>query len=113
MIGILDVYSLTAQVFNVPLSKVMSKERARVYSRPRQAAWLVMRECTERSFPEIGRKTGHDHTSVLSGVREAKRYAAQSEDYLEAITRVRQAALANNVRAEEPVMFRTSRKGAA
>lgn len=48
------------------------KDRLRAYTR--QVAWLLAREMTNLSLPQLGRMSGgRHHTSILYGVRQARR----------------------------------------
>lgn len=51
-------------------------------SRVRQAAMLLAREITGRSFPDLARRMGRaDHSTILHGVAQAQRRAAAEPDF--------------------------------
>lgn len=56
--------------FRVPHSELMSNRRARAVARPRQIAMYLAKKLTPRSLPEIGRKFGRDHSTVIHAVRQ-------------------------------------------
>lgn len=61
MQAVTDYYRLT-------LDRLVSKNRSRVVSHPRQIAMYLARTETEASFPQIGQHLGdRDHTTILHG----------------------------------------------
>lgn len=56
--------------FRVPHSELMSNRRSRAIARPRQIAMYLAKKLTPRSLPEIGRKFGRDHSTVIHAVRQ-------------------------------------------
>ncbi len=65
-----------AQHFGVTPRDLLSSCRRREYVRPRQVAFFVSRQLTNRSFPEIGRHYGKDHTTVMHGCDQVRRRCA-------------------------------------
>ena len=53
----------------VEVSVVRSRERNRFASRDRCKAWRRLRE-DGYSYPQIADATGHDHTTVMHGVKK-------------------------------------------
>lgn len=56
--------------FNITLTDMVSKRRARIIARPRQVAMYLSKKLTKRSLPDIGRRFGgRDHTTVMHAVK--------------------------------------------
>lgn len=71
------------QATGVDRRTILGKSRTASAVRARQAVWWLAREQTSLSYPEIGKLTRRDHTTVIAGVRRALR-----PDVLEIIKRV-------------------------
>ncbi len=56
-----------ATAFDVPMRDLMSRCKIKTYAQARQAASYLMRLQTKMSLPEIGRRMGRDHTTILHG----------------------------------------------
>ena len=72
MTGYVPLASVRAAVcaeWQHDLRELMSRSRGARTAEPRHAAFLLARDVTPMSFPEIGRAFYRDHTSVLHGVR--------------------------------------------
>lgn len=66
MVTIPNIKKTVAEYFNIRVSDLESKSRARVVTRPRQLAMFLSKEFTQHSLPEIGKNFGNrDHTTVL------------------------------------------------
>ena len=61
-----------AKAFDVPMRDLMSRCKIRTYAQARQAAGYLMRLQTKMSLPEIGRRMGRDHTTILHGNRHVQ-----------------------------------------
>ena len=61
---------LVCDRYNVRPAEMDSPRRARSVARPRQVAMYLAKQLTSLSLPDIGRKFGRDHSSVLHGVRK-------------------------------------------
>lgn len=59
-----------AQHFNISRHDIQSPRRAGGIDRVRQVAMWIAKECTNLSYPEIGRRMGKHHTTILHGVRK-------------------------------------------
>ena len=58
------------EVFSVTPTDMVSKRRARIIARPRQAAMYLCKKLRKRSLPDIGRRFGgRDHTTVMHAVK--------------------------------------------
>lgn len=81
--------------------EMLSAQRARYVSRPRQIAMYLARKMTVRSLPEIGRHFGNrDHTTVMHASRNVEKLC---EDDLEIAADVAllRFAIAVSARARE------------
>lgn len=76
-----DIQRATADYFGVKLSDLMSVKRDRDIARPRQVAMYLCKVLTPRSFPDIGRRFGRDHTTVLHAVSKVEELMAQDTDF--------------------------------
>lgn len=65
-----NIQRTVADYYQLRLSDLLSKRRARSVARPRQMAMALAKELTEHSLPEIGEAFGgRDHTTVLHACR--------------------------------------------
>ena len=88
MVTIESIKKLVASHFNIRVSDLDSKSRARNITRPRQMAMALSKELTNHSLPEIGDKFGgRDHTTVLHACRKI-RELLQSDMRLEEAHRI-------------------------
>ncbi len=104
MTGYVPLASVRAAVcaeWQISLRELMSRSRGARTAEPRHAAFLLAREVTPMSFPEIGRAFYRDHTSVLHGVRRCAERMRADLVYADRIARVR-AALGSAPGAVEP-----------
>ena len=61
---------LVCECYNVRLAEMDSPRRARSVARPRQVAMYLAKQLTQLSLPDIGRRFGRDHSTVLYGIRK-------------------------------------------
>ncbi len=61
---------LVCESYNVRLAELDSPRRARSVARPRQVAMYLAKQLTQLSLPDIGRRFGRDHSTVLYGIRK-------------------------------------------
>lgn len=70
-----DVKSITAAYFNIPLYELISNNKQRIYSYPRQLAMYLCRKYTDLSLKKIGEAFGKkDHSTVLYAVKRVNKY---------------------------------------
>jgi len=67
-----------ASCYGLPLEKLQGAQRHRPLPEARHLAMLIIRESTCLSLPQIGRIFDRDHTTVLVGIRQARRRLARS-----------------------------------
>jgi chromosomal replication initiator protein len=68
-----QVLDAVAQVCKVTVEKLLSADRSKNISKPRQLAMYILREDVKASFPQIGEFIGgRDHTTVMHGIKKAE-----------------------------------------
>jgi len=67
-----DAIKLVADFYRIRPADLKGARRHRNVARPRQVAMFLVREVMQRSFPEIGRAFGKDHTTVISACRKVE-----------------------------------------
>lgn len=71
MVSMSNIKKVVSQYYNLRLTDMDSKSRARSLARPRQIAMALSKELTNHSLPEIGDEFGgRDHTTVLHAQRK-------------------------------------------
>lgn len=65
-----DIQTAVAEYFKLEDVELLSNRRCVKVVRPRQIGYYLCKKLTRRSLPEIGRKFGRDHTSIIAGVRK-------------------------------------------
>ena len=82
-----DILRRVAQVFSIPVDRMMGRDRSREVALPRQVAMYLLRQEANCSLPQIGETLGgRDHTTVM--------YACQKvEDLLERDDRLRRQVI--------------------
>lgn len=84
------IVSAVAGHFNVPPADILSNSRKHPYVRPRQVAMHLYRTLSGRSFPEIGRRFGRDHTTALSNCRRIRAMIAEGHPIAQDVEALRQ-----------------------
>ncbi len=85
MVTIERIKKLVAEYFNIRVTDLDSKSRARNITRPRQLAMALSKELTNHSLPEIGEKFGgRDHTTVLHACRKVRELIQSDSPFEEA-----------------------------
>jgi len=63
-----DVVQKVADVYGVPLERMLGRDRSREVALPRQIAMYLLREVANISLPQIGQALGgRDHTTIMYG----------------------------------------------
>ncbi|MBT3391174.1 MAG: chromosomal replication initiator protein DnaA [Chloroflexi bacterium] len=63
-----QIIDAVAHAYNVPIERLLGRERSQSVARPRQIAMYLIREETNTSLPQIGDALGgRDHTTVMYG----------------------------------------------
>lgn len=69
-----DIKKAVAKQFDVSVTEIDSTRRAADIVRPRQVGYLLSKEMTPFSLPQIaGRFGGRDHTTILAGIKKIQR----------------------------------------
>jgi chromosomal replication initiator protein len=84
LVTIDNIQRTIAQYYKIKVADLLSKQRSRSITRPRQIAMALAKELTTHSLPEIGDAFGgRDHTTVLHACRKIKELLASSLDIQE------------------------------
>lgn len=75
--GLLGLVQNVAIRFAVTVDDIVSHSRTRSVAAARHMCWRAISMVHRKSLPEIGKLFEVDHTSVLSGLRSAKRRAEE------------------------------------
>ena len=68
-----NILKTVAEYYKIKLVDLLSANRSRNFTRPRQIAMTLAKELTSHSLPEIGNAVGgRDHTTVLHACRKIK-----------------------------------------
>ena len=85
-----EIQRKVSEHYNIRLSDMIGPKRVRNYARPRQMAMYLAKQMTNRSLPEIGRRFGgHDHTTVMHGVRKIEELRAGDSSFSEDVDLLR------------------------
>lgn len=73
LVTIENILKTVAEYYKIKLADLLSANRTRAFTRPRQVAMALAKELTSHSLPEIGHAIGgRDHTTVLHACRKIK-----------------------------------------
>lgn len=79
-ITLADIKIAVSRHYNIPINEIISARRESRLVRCRMVYYWLARELTPASFPMIGRHCGmRDHTTVMSGLKNVKRFWPQFE----------------------------------
>lgn len=70
-----------AEAFRVSVSEVKGASRAQQIARARQSAMYLTRRILNMSYPEIGRRFGRDHSTVMTAVKRVPELMAKDTDF--------------------------------
>jgi chromosomal replication initiator protein len=62
-----------AEAFTVTADDIQGRIRTRGLVEARQCFYLLARRCTRLSYPELAKAIGRDHSTILSGIRAARK----------------------------------------
>ena len=79
MITIADVINAVALESGLAPEDLTSDIRYQTVSRPRAIALLLIRQLTDKSFPQIGAAFGISHPAVIDAIKRAAHYCEKSE----------------------------------
>ena len=80
-----DIQKRVASYFKVSRADILSSRRTAAMVRPRQIAMYLTKLLTPHSLPEIGRRFGRDHTTVLHAIQKIQDLIAADETFSEEI----------------------------
>lgn len=66
------IISATARQFGVSVDQIKSRIKTNTIVFPRQIAMFLAKDLAGKSLPEIGRRFGRDHSTVLHAVRKIR-----------------------------------------
>ena len=69
MVDVRALQELVCGHYGISMEEMAEKTRTRRVARPRQIAMFLAKRHTSLSLPEIGRRFGRDHTTVMHGCR--------------------------------------------
>lgn len=73
-VDITDIQKLTANLFNISLTDILSNKKTYKFSYPRHLAMYLSRELTGLSFKEIARAFGNkDHSTIIYAVKHIEK----------------------------------------
>lgn len=80
-----DIIVMAEALFEVRTADLISTRRDKLICRARFAVMWVARQALPYSLPMIGRALGNrDHTTIMSGIRQADRLRKRDIDFLKA-----------------------------
>ena len=85
------ILSETASYYNVPEEKLLSQDRSKEITAPRQIACYLMKEMIDMSFPAIGSFMGLHHTTVMYGVSTVAKKINEDHAFASEIKELRQS----------------------
>jgi chromosomal replication initiation ATPase DnaA len=62
-----------ADRYGLTVADIRAGSRSKAISKARQQIWVMLRVKYEWSYPQIGKLFGTDHSSVMHGIKQAKR----------------------------------------
>jgi len=75
-----QIIATVAQAFDLPVDRLLSRERTRRVALPRQVAMYLLREEAHISLPQIGEALGgRDHTTVMYGCDKVSELIEQDD----------------------------------
>lgn len=102
MILVRDIQRAVAEHYGLPLETMSDPDlygmRQHKFAHPRQDAMLLAHRMTSRNKSHLGRLFGgRDHTTILSGIRAARRRCLTNRASLEALCAIRVKLLTDNL----------------
>lgn len=86
---IADILQIASEIWDVHPRDLAGNDRFHFCVRPRQAVYLVARE-QGLSFPQIGRRLGRDHSTVLNGIGVCHKHMRADPNYAGKVEALRQ-----------------------
>lgn len=77
-----DVQATVSAYYQVPLTMMTGRNKAKDAVIPRQMAMYLARQVTGQSFPELGRRFGdRDHTTIMHGFHASAHRIKHNPEY--------------------------------
>jgi chromosomal replication initiator protein len=84
LVTIANIQKTVAEYYKIKISDLLSKNKSRAITRPRQVAMTLAKELTNHSLPEIADAFGgRDHTTVIHACRTIKNLMTTNPDLAE------------------------------
>jgi len=80
-----DVLKAVAVHFNIRIADLRGNRRLRTFSRPRQIAMYLCRNCLGATFPSIASHFNKDHSTVISSVKNIEQSIKTDQSIREAV----------------------------
>ncbi len=85
------IVQAVAEAFNLPMDRILGRDRSREVALPRQIAMYLLREETDISLPQIGEVLGgRDHTTVMYGYDKVADLLERDERLRRQVTQLRE-----------------------
>jgi chromosomal replication initiation ATPase DnaA len=84
-----DIQRAVAEHFGVQVDDMLSTDRTHATARPRHVAMYLARELTAKSFPQIGRRFGRHHGTVVNAVSLIEEQIAHDAELAARVERIR------------------------
>ena len=76
-----QIMKACAEYFRVPLAEIKGPKREKQIARARQTAMYLTRRLINLSFPDIGRRFGRDHSTVMTACRRVPELMAEDTEF--------------------------------
>ncbi len=81
IITVKSIQKTIADKYGTTVKKLKSKDNSHAVAMPRHIAMYLSRELTNQSFPDIGKKFGKDHSSVVYACNKVKKLTEERSDF--------------------------------
>jgi hypothetical protein len=88
-----DIIKAVGRHYGIARNEILSVRRDKDVVLPRQVAVYLCKQLTSRSLPEIGRRMGRDHTTILYSVRRVNQRLAEDNGLAEDIAEIKREIL--------------------
>ena len=79
-----------AEHFNVPVWKLLGKQRGQHIAFIRQVAMYLLRECTDLSYPMIAKLLGKNHSTCIHGYEVIRGRMIDNPEFVARIERLKE-----------------------
>lgn len=85
------IVAAVGQVYGIPVAELIGKSRSKSSVEARHVAMYLARSATARSYSELGRDFGRDHTTVTAGILKVHGFLEKDERVRAAVESVAKA----------------------